>query len=128
MKKFLIDTHILLWLMLEPNKLSKKVKSTLKNFDNELFVSKISLWEIAIKMKIGKLDIKMNFDDIFDILENNDLKLLDLSNKHIAKTLLFDLHHRDPFDRMLIAQAKTENMTIITKDKSFSKYDIDILR
>jgi len=125
--KYLIDTHILLWLMLEPHKLSKKVKNVFQNIDNTLYISKISLWEIAIKMKIGKLDIKMNFGNIFDILKENDLLLLALDDKHIAGTLILPLHHRDPFDRMLIAQAKTENYTIITKYQNFSKYDVDVL-
>lgn len=64
MKKYLIDTHILLWLMLEPQKLSDVVKKTLQNSNNLLYVSKISLWGIAIKIKIGKLNIEMNFSDI----------------------------------------------------------------
>ena len=127
MKKYLIDTHILLWLMLEPQKLSNAVKKTLQNTNNELYISRISLWEIAIKIKIGKLNIKMNFIDICVALKENDFILLDLKNKHIVETLALPFHHRDPFDRMLIAQAKTENLTIITKDQNFSEYNIDIL-
>ncbi|OQX97145.1 MAG: hypothetical protein B6I24_09805 [Bacteroidetes bacterium 4572_128] len=125
--KYLIDTHILLWLMLEPQKLSNRIKNILENIDNILYVSNISLWEIAIKIKIGKLNIKMDFKNIFEVLKANDFKILNLCDEHISETLFIELHHRDPFDRMLIAQAKFENLIIITKDANFKKYDINIL-
>lgn len=125
--RYLIDTHILIWLMLEPKKLSTRATAILKNINNTLYISKISLWEIAIKTKIGKLDIKIEFKEIFNILKKHDLILMSLENEHIIQTLNLPMHHRDPFDRMLIAQAQIENLTIITNDGSFVKYEVDIL-
>ena len=124
---YLIDTHILLWVMLDPKKLSKEAQNIIENTENKIYVSKISLWEIAIKIKIGKLNIKTDFINIYKLLLSNDFDILDLSNQHIAETLQLPLYHRDPFDRMLIAQAKNENLKIITKDRNFKKYEVEIL-
>ena len=123
----LIDTHVLLWMMFEPEKLSKKVKQILENTKNIVNVSYLSLWEIAVKVKIGKLEIKMAFEDIVENIENQGIIFLPIEKKHISETINLELHHRDPFDRMLIAQSKVENLTMITKDNNFSKYDINII-
>ena len=124
---YLIDTHILLWMMLEPNKLSEKVKSVLVNYSNTIYVSQVSLWEMAVKIKIGKLDIKMSLTDIINKMNNHGILILPIKNNHIEETINLELHHRDPFDRLIIAQTRVENMTIISKDSNFSKYDVEIL-
>ncbi len=94
---------------------------------NEIFVSDISIWEIAIKMKIGKLNFEMSIKKLCEHITNLKFNWLKINKNHIIETLNLPLHHRDPFDRILIASAKLENLTIITKDRNFDKYDIDIL-
>ncbi len=124
---YLIDTHVLLWVMLNPSKLSDKAKSIIKDRKNGIYISKISLWEIAIKIKIGKLEINMDFNRMIKSIIDNDIEILDLSTVHITETLKLPFHHRDPFDRLLIAQAKFEDFIFITKDEKLKKYKIKIL-
>ena len=127
MRQFLIDTHVLIWLVSESKKISEKAFSILNHRENKIYISTISLWEISIKEKIGKLDLGLTIDELIKELKFNEIEIFTINTNHIKELQNLDLHHRDPFDRMLIAQSKTENMTIITKDNSFSKYDIDIL-
>ncbi len=127
MKKYLIDTHVLIWLVSESEKISRKAFSILNRRENKIYISTISLWEISIKEKIGKLDLGLSIDELITELKFNEIEIFTINTNHIKELKNLELHHRDPFDRMLIAQGKTENMTIITKDKSFSKYDVDIL-
>lgn len=127
MKKYLIDTHAFIWLVIDDkDKLSNKATNTLKNLNNELFISIASFWEIAIKVSIDKLDLTISFDELIEQLEINNIKILEINLKHTKEIITLPKHHKDPFDRIIIAQAKVENLTIITKDQHFSKYDIDI--
>src|SRR5688500_8899546 len=91
--------------------------------DNDLFVSRVSRWEIAIKAGLGKLQIPDDLDD-----QMHDLRIADLTleTSHIAAYRQLPLLHRDPFDRMLIAQAKVENLTIVTRDRRFAEYDVTV--
>ena len=127
MKKYLIDTHVIIWFYEGNNKLPKKIRTFLEEENEKIQVSIVSIWEISIKISIGKLKLKENKSTIF----NNCKKYWNVKNGFTVEELqLYEnlpLIHRDPFDRMLIAQAKEKNMTIITKDANFSKYDIDIL-
>ncbi|OQX97180.1 MAG: twitching motility protein PilT [Bacteroidetes bacterium 4572_128] len=128
MKKYLLDTHTFIWTVIDDNdKLSRKAKNIIRDVDNELFISTISFWEIAIKKNIGKLELNVDFDELIKQLKINKINLLNINLKHIKQIINMPLHHRDPFDRMLISQAKIENMVIITRDKHFHKYDINIL-
>lgn len=127
MEKFLIDTHVLIWLVSDSKKISKKAFLKLNHRETKIYISTVSLWEIAIKEKIGKLDLGLTIEELILELKFNKIEIFTINTNHIKALNSFKLHHRDPFDRMLIAQAKVENMTIITKDNSFSKYNIDIL-
>jgi PIN domain nuclease of toxin-antitoxin system len=120
----LLDSHILLWALLEPEKVSATNISLMRKRENVIFISAVSLAEIRIKQAIGKLTVPENFDD--EIHAGNYV-LLPLLPEHTAALASLPLHHRDPFDRMLIAQAIAENLTLITADKDILKYDLKLL-
>lgn len=123
MARLLLDTHIILWWLGDNPKLSKKAK-TLISEASVVYVSSVSAWEIAIKKSLGKLECPDNFEETILADGFNTLPLL---FSH-AKTLLqLPLHHDDPFDRMLVAQAKTEKMTLLTHDKIIGRYDIHVI-
>jgi len=124
MKKYLLDTHYLIWAMKNPDRIKKEIVNIIENTQNVIFISQVSLWEIAIKQKIGKLEI-LDTLDLFKIdVELIGFVWLKIKDKHIFETLEIPLfeNHRDPFDRLLIAQAKIENLTLISDDAKFDLY------
>lgn len=124
---YLIDTHTLLWYFKGDLQLSKTANDILEDEKKEKFVSIASLWEIAIKLKIEKLELDYPFADIEHKLSFENIILLNISFEHTQKIISLPLHQRDPFDRMIIAQSITENLTVISKDKNFSLYPIKLL-
>jgi len=118
----LIDTHILLWFFNGDEKISQGTRNLILSPENEKFVSVSSLWEIAIKFSIGKLTLKNGLQNIFQLIDENGFRLLSLEPAHILLVSSMEFHHRDPFDRLIIAQAIAENMTILTNDMVFRKY------
>ena len=124
---YLIDTHTLLWHFNGDNQMSISAMEILKDNKQKKYTSIASVWEIAIKMSIGKLLLEFNFNEIEVKLAGSKISLLDISVKHTEEIISLPLHHRDPFDRMIIAQSITENLTIISKDKNFSLYPIKLL-
>ena len=123
---YLLDTHTLLWSFYKEEQLSDAVRDTIENAD-ELYVSIVTLWEIAIKQSIGKLDFKQSIVDIANECLRQDIQILDMKPEHceIIKTL--SIIHSDPFDIMIIAQAIHEKMTIISKDGKISQYPVNCL-
>ncbi len=92
------------------------MSNEITNIENKCYVSIASLWEIAIKLKLGKLSLKFPFERFASYLSDNDIDVLSISFDHLVKVLNLDLHHRDPFDRIIIAQGLVEDLTIVTKD------------
>jgi len=132
MPKYLLDTHVLLWFQLTESKISRKVMDIIQNPDNEIFFSQLSLFEIVIKQTIGKLpELNSDADEIYHQAIKDSFAYLPFQNHHLYQYRKVELfpHHRDPFDRMLIATAYEESMPIITMDKNFSLYKgfIDII-
>ena len=123
---FLLDTHSLLWALFDAKKLPSCVAGTLAVAEN-LYVSVASLWEIAIKQSLGKLDIEYNPLEIASFCEQKDIAILPILPSHLV--LLKDLPsiHRDPFDRLIVAQAKEENFVIVTKDSNITRYRVETL-
>lgn len=120
--RFLIDTHTFLWFVNDSPKLSTNAKSLMES-DNDLWVSIASLWEIAIKVNIGKLTLPNNYENFIpEQLALNDIETLPIKMAHLATYTTLPLHHRDPYDRLLIAQAMTEKVSIISADVAFDSY------
>lgn len=123
---YLLDTHILLWYLAADKKLSPKIKRILDQ-KNHLNLSIASLWEIAIKLNIGKLPTDSSYSDILEQVDFLNINTLHLSRDDLTqyKNLPFNKDHRDPFDRILVAQAVQKSLTLITADSKFSTYDIE---
>ena len=121
---YLLDTHVFLWVIGDAKRLDHKVASEIQNTRNAVFVSAVSSVEIAIKSGLGKLDAP---DDLEDEIGLRGFSHLPLQYCHGAGLSTLPLHHQDPFDRMLIAQAIREKLTIITHDKKFKDYPVKIL-
>ena len=121
----LLDTHVLLWWMDNSNKLSQKEKDVISKSDNLILISSAVIWEIRIKESLGKLKIPSDF---FSIVQNCGFEFLSIDIQHANYLEKLPLYHRDPFDRILISQAILENLTIITHDTIFKKYDVRLLK
>jgi len=120
--KYLLDTHSLLWATRDNTKLSDKALSIIEDVDNELFVSAVSAYEIMYKHKIGKLpEYEYVADNYFSILDKLGVIELPVSAKHAHFAGKFEWAHRDPFDRLLSAQAVSDDMTLITSDPVFNE-------
>ena len=123
--KLLLDTHTLLWFIAGSTSLSAVARSAIENAANEKFVSIVSIWETAIKVSIGKISLTAPFDDLFPHqLTVNSFELLPVKVEHISVITTLPFHHRDPFDRLLIAQAIEEKMTLLSVDEVFDDYGI----
>ena len=119
---YLLDTHALLWFLSGDDRISSKSQKIISDPKNRCFISIASLWEMAIKIKIGKLDLSFELKELATYLSENNIETLPLAFEHILETLDLEDHHRDPFDRIILAQAKFERLTIISKDENFHKY------
>ncbi|CAN5636735.1 type II toxin-antitoxin system VapC family toxin [soil metagenome] len=123
----LLDTHILIW-FLEGNKLlSKSRRQIISNPQNDVFVSIASLWETAIKISVGKLTLKQPLADVVKQIVVQDIEILPIMPEHTLQVSTLPFHHRDPFDRLIIAQAQIENLMIISDDSNFGSYGIKLL-
>ncbi len=123
----LLDTHTLLWFIMEDQKLPKSVKARIEKSERGCFTSIATLWEIGIKYSLGRLEIHTSLETLFELVEKSGVKLLSISTSHIQTNSSLPHHHRDPFDRMIIAQSVCEDMTVVTKDRQFDLYDVKIL-
>ena len=123
----LLDTHALLWLLEGDESLSENAKKAIQNPENTCFLSTASYWEITIKVSLGKLEIKMKFNDLPDMLWENGIELLNIEFEHYKELMKQPYHHKDPFDRLIIAQGISEKMHIISCDENFPKYDIKLI-
>lgn len=120
--KLLLDTHLLLWAAGEPRRLSKQARALIDNPDNELLFSAASLWEVAIKRGLGRKDFKVDARLLRRGLLDNDYRELPIISDHVVATESLPLIHRDPFDRILVAQATVEGITLLTIDSLVSQY------
>ncbi len=123
--KLLLDTHTLLWFIAGDKSLSRNARSFIEDAANEKFVSAASVWETAIKISIGKMNLSAPFDKLFPHqLAVNGFTLLPIEIKHISKVVSLPFHHRDLFDRILIAQAIEEKMSLVSIDAVFDAYGV----
>jgi len=121
---YLLDTHIVLWSLSAPEKLDKEIISIIKSPNTVAYVSVVSVIEISIKKSIGKLKIK---DSYLDVLRSQNFTFLPIEVEDADLLKSLSLIHKDPFDRLLIAQAMNKNLTLISKDAFFQAYDIKLL-
>jgi PIN domain nuclease of toxin-antitoxin system len=124
---YLLDTHTFLWAITESPALSVSVISILENPENQLFLSIASLWEIAIKLSIGKLRLTFSFDDLPAKLTEASVQIVPINFEHLRVVATLPLHHRDPFDRLIVAQAISENLILLTKDDVLKSYAVQTL-
>ena len=122
--RLLLDTHVLLWWLADDPALGASSRAAIADDGNQAFVSALSLAEIAITQSIGKLRAPFISDDLLD---EQGMAPVAFTPRHARKVVELPLHHRDPFDRMLIAQAIEEGFTIVTADPQFSRYGIPLL-
>lgn len=121
--KLLLDTHTLLWFIAGSASLSADARNLIEDTEHEKFVSIASIWETAIKVSIGKMSLSAPFDVLFPHqLQINGFELLPVKVEHTSIITTLAFHHRDPFDRLLIAQAIEEKMTLVSSDKVFDHY------
>jgi PIN domain nuclease of toxin-antitoxin system len=126
--RLLIDTHALLWFCEGRPELSEKARAAMEDEANERFVSHASAWEVAIKVSLGKLKLHDDYRVIFSgVIEANGFLLLPPSVDHYEALIDLPRHHGDPFDRLILAQAQVEGLTIVTRDAEFSDYGLPLL-
>ena len=126
--KYLIDTHILIWLAISPEKISKEIMFLLENKANEIYVSTVSFWEIAIKLSIKKLDLHgIGIDDLATLCDEQDIKIVQLPISAIKQYRILPIKdsHKDPFDRALISLSISDNYILLTHDGKMDQYKDD---
>ena len=123
--RLLLDTHVLLWWLADDRRLVRRTRQIIADPNNAIFVSAASIWEIAIKAGLGRL--KVDVDVLASGLEANGLMSLPIAAAHAAAVFHLPLLHRDPFDRMLISQARTEKLQLVTRDPQFAEYDVECI-
>ena len=125
--RYLLDTHVILWLydnyVLLPNRIIKIISDPA----NELYISSVTLWEIAIKKGLNRLQIPLSMDEIYNLINKGPIEILHIEKKHLNVYTDLEFIHRDPFDRLLISTAIAERLVLITHDNVIQKYDFDWL-
>lgn len=123
MADYLLDTHIFIWADTEPNKLSQKIRDILSDNQNTLYLSMVTLWEMQIKIGLGKMEEIPPLSVLLPAIQKDGIyEILPISNKHLITLESLENIHKDLFDRLLVAQAKTETLTFLTVDDNILKY------
>lgn len=126
--KLLLDTHAFLWAVWEPDRLGELAKAQFLDSENELLFSAASYWEICIKHTVGKLELAPCWEEMFDQeMAANGIQWLSIKKEHCQGALTLPQIHGDPFDRLLVAQAIAEGLTILTRDVNIAEYAVDTL-
>ena len=126
--RVLLDTQVWLWMLGAPERLSRKARALVVSQENELLLSAASAWEIAIKHAVGKLQLPESPEEyIPPLMIQTAITPLAVNHRHALRVASLPAHHRDPFDRILIAQAQIEELPILTADRAFRRYDIEVL-
>ena len=121
--KILVDTHFLLWILFDSEKIKKQEREEFLNLENDIFISVVSLWEISLKVSIGKLQLyNVVPEEIHDLLKKNGFSILNLEHTIASSFHNLPREHKDPFDRLLIWQAINNNMYFLSRDKDVLKY------
>lgn len=126
--RFLLDTHTFLWFVTGDEQLGGRARAILEDIENEILLSVASLWEIAIKVSLGKLILHRPFSELVPHeLLSNEIGFLPIDPRHLIVLVDLPFHHRDPFDRLLIAQAISEGLPVLSGDEAFRDYSIQVV-
>lgn len=120
--KLLLDTHLVLWWLADSRELSAEGRALIAAPENAVFVSAASVWELRIKEALGKVKLPADFSAVLD---DQHFEFLSVTVAHAHAVRELPMHHRDPFDRMLVAQARGDGLTLLTHDEVLSRYDVD---
>ena len=120
----MLDTHTIIWYAEDDPRLPGHIRQLIKDDTSDVFVSVISPWEMSIKSRQGKLDLSRSFDGMVQLMQKNGFGFLPIQLHHVYCLNTLELHHKDPFDRMLIAQALTEDFAIVGCDDVFDRYGV----
>jgi PIN domain nuclease of toxin-antitoxin system len=125
--RLLLDTHVLLWSLADPGRLSESARDALESADNDILFSVASIWEVAIKAEILRADLGVDADTIIEAARETRFTELAISAQHAAAVARLPPHHKDPFDRLLIGQAMSEPARLVTTDKALVAYSNDLV-
>lgn len=126
--KLLLDTHTFVWWDIEPGRLSPPALALCQNPENQLVLSVVSVWEMSIKMQLGKLHFAKSLPEMLaDQQKTNQIEILPVALPHVLTLETLPLIHKDPFDRLLIAQAKVEGLSLVSRDTELSAYPISVV-
>ncbi len=126
--RLLLDTHVLVWAIVAPERLSERVKALLLSSSTERLVSAVCWWDLAQKASVGKLLLPVGLDELARLVREDFRGVpLPLTETHARRLALLPLHHKDPADRLLIAQAQVEGLPVVTRDPLFRRYDIEVV-
>ncbi|MFY9259116.1 MAG: type II toxin-antitoxin system VapC family toxin [Gallionella sp.] len=125
--RLLLDTHSLIWLVEGDAQLSSPAKLAISDANNQCFVSIVTFWEMAIKISLQKLQITVPFENLKALVTAHNIEILPITFEHTKIIVNMPSHHKDPFDRLLIAQAQCEGMALVGKDGKFSPYGIHVI-
>lgn len=119
---FLLDAHAFLWFATGDKKLPSSIREKITDINQSCFISIASFWEITIKIQIKKLQINISLNQLYLFADRNNIKILQINEQHLTDLLTLEFIHNDPFDRLIISQAISEKLILITKDKGLKKY------
>jgi PIN domain nuclease of toxin-antitoxin system len=126
--RLLLDTHALIWFLADDRRLSRYANAVVSDPANEVEVSVASLWEITVKSSLGKLEVDEPFEDVMPArLETNQIAVLPIRIPHLAALRHLPFHHKDPFDRLIVAQALAEGVPLVTADRALGAYGVDVV-
>lgn len=124
--KYILDTHTFIWWHEKPSLLSERVLNLCEDVDNQLFLSMASIWEMQIKLQLNKLNLEDSLIEMINVQRANGIEVLPIAFEHVISLDNLPLHHKDPFDRLLIAQANTEHAILLSKDEKFTLYSVQV--
>ena len=125
--RILLDTHVLLWVLDDSPKLSKKTHSLLLSAD-QVYASTVNIWEIVVKNSIGKLKTTFIINDLLDIIKDSGIEILNIKPEHAIKLVDLEDYHKDPFDRLLISQSLVEPLHLLTSDSLITRYKGNVIK
>ena len=122
--RLLLDSHTIIWYAEDDPRLPGHIRQMIKDDSNVVYVSVVSLWEMSIKFRLGKLELRRSLNDIVRLLRSNGFRFLTIRLNHVSRLDMLEPHHKDPFDRMLIAQSLAGGFALVGCDEVFDRYGI----